>query len=147
MLSLSVAVQGIWVTPFGYGASSASVGSSLLTPTSETTLPSSVAVATPGLRSATQDPRAGVMLNACLLVDVAGGAVRTVVSFETVRTGGCGGVNRTASFVSEKKFARRGLVMPLIGFVTLSKAAAGPSAFSIPCVMRLLLFVTFSVLV
>src|SRR6202162_6531033 len=107
MLSLSVAVQVILFTPFGSGASSASVGSSLLTPTSETTLPSSVAVATPGLKSATQDPRAGVMLNACLLVDVAGGAVRTVVSFGTVRTGGCGGVNRSGSFVRGKKVAGR----------------------------------------
>src|SRR5467141_608684 len=134
MLSLSVAVQVILMTPFEYGASSASVGSSLLTPTSDTTVPSSVAVATPGLKFATQDPRGGLMPSAC--APATGGAVATVVSLGTIRTGGCGGVNRTASFVSEKKFATRALVTPLTGFVTLSKAAAVPSKFSMPCVMR-----------
>src|SRR6266853_4504259 len=98
MLSLSVAVQVILVTPFGYGASSASVGSSLLTPTSETTPTSSVAVAR-ALKTATHDPRTGVTLNACLVAEADGGAVATVVSLgTTVTTGGRGGVNRTTSF-------------------------------------------------
>src|SRR5947207_11897021 len=101
MLSASVAVHVIVVTPFLYGALSASEGSSLLTPTIDWIGPSSVAVATPGSTTASQVPMREAndrVLNAAEAVD--GGAVGTVRSFGAKTEGAAGGEKRITSLES-----------------------------------------------
>src|SRR5438105_4346473 len=90
MPSVSVAVQVIVVTPFGYGASRAAP--SLLTPTIETTPMSSVAVAVPTSTDATHEPTPAATPAA---IEAAAGAVLVETFAGAVTVGGRGGVNRT----------------------------------------------------
>ena len=127
--------------------------SSLLTPATDAIPASELAVAKPGSMSASHLPRGEVGTSvlwtpidaACGGTDAA--SVGTTVSFGAFTTGGRGGVKRTASLLRLKKPLTRALTTRLMGLVTLSKAAAVPSEFSMPCVTRSPLFVMFIVLV